>query len=437
MVRGNRWYVSGAALLLGAALVAGPAGAAGFAIFEAGAKATAVSGAFVATADDPSAAFYNPAGNAYNDKLTAMVGVTLIFPKSEFTGANPFPGEGYQAKQKSQIFFPPNLYLSYPVAPKFNLTFGTWFPYGLSTAWDDPDNFAGRFLSQRVDLRTYAVSLQGSVQLADWIAIGAGPEFRVGDVKLQRNQGILNPFTNRFVDVAHIDVVGDGFQSALTWAAGILVKPHPSFRIGASYHGAADIDFEGNTRFYQIPTGSAQLDAVVASRLPFGPQVPTETTIQFPGLFMFGVAVDPVPGLTVEVNGNYTTWDVFDETILKFATVDNKPVPTAVLPHDWKNTWTIRGGVTYKASDKLWVAAGGVYDQTPQPDEDVSPLLPDANRTGISIGAGFKMGNTSIDFSNLFLWFHDRPTNGNNDDNYNGRYETFADLFVLNFRHSF
>ena len=38
--------------------------AAGFSVFEAGAKALGMGGAFVAQADDPSAIFFNPAGIA-------------------------------------------------------------------------------------------------------------------------------------------------------------------------------------------------------------------------------------------------------------------------------------------------------------------------------------------------------------------------------------
>lgn len=413
-----------------------PAAGAGFAIFEAGSKATAMSGAFVASSNDPSSMFYNPAGNAWDNKLTGMGGVTLIFPSSDFTGASPYPGNGYAVSQKKQIFFPPHFYGVIPVAPKFNIALGTWFPYGLSTAWENPDSFPGRYLSQRVDLRTYALGLQASYRITDEIAIGAGPELRIGDVKLQRNVPFLNPLTNRIQDIAHADIVGDGFQSALGWAAGVQVKPFRNFSVGLSYHSAVDIDFEGNSTFYRLQTGNPYLDGVLSTRVPFDTKVPTAVTIQFPSLTMFGVAYK-MGDLTLEVDGNYTTWDVFDKTVLTFETTNGVKVADSILEHHWENTWTIRAGANYQASPSFNLAAGFVYDQTPQPDEDVSPLLPDANRTGFSIGFGYKMGeSTVIEASNLFLFFHDRTTNSNKD-NYNGTYQTFADLFVLSFRTSF
>ena len=103
--------LEGSSLLLATALLAaGPASAAGFSIFEAGSRATAMGGAFVAQADDLSAMFYNPAGLAKytkKGKLKAMVGVTLIIPTSELAeGYNPYPGQGYSSKMARPVLLP-------------------------------------------------------------------------------------------------------------------------------------------------------------------------------------------------------------------------------------------------------------------------------------------------------------------------------------------
>ena len=77
------------------------------------------------------------------------------------------------------------------------------------------------------------------------------------------------------------------------------------------------------------------------------------------------------------------------------------------------NSWSYRLGMNYQATEKFNFQLGIVYDQTPQPDADVSPLLPDANRTGYSVGFGIKVGkHSAIEFSNLALFFHQRSTNG-------------------------
>lgn len=424
------------AALVCALATASTAHAAGFAINEKGAKATAIGGAFVATADDLSAMYYNPAGLAQTDKLTAFAGGTVIPYFASFEGANPYPGQGYGVDMKQQTFVLPQFYVAAPVAKGFTVALGAWAPFGLSTAWEDPDNFRGRFLSQRVDLRQFAVGLQAAYQVTDWLSIGAGPELRIGDVKLQRNVGALNPFSNRFVDIAHADIVGEGFQSKVGWSGGLLLKPMPTLRLGASYHSAVDVEFTGSATFYRIPTGNPIFDGLLSSRLPFDAKVPASVTIQFPGVAQFGVAYDLGSSLTLEVNADYTNWSVFDKTVLNFDTTNGIAVPSSTLPHNWENTWAYRGGLEYKFA-KGWFGLGFLYDKSPQPDEDVSPLLPDANRAGYSIGVGFKMGaNTMVELANLALFFHERTTSTNHD-NFSGTYKTFADLIVLNLKTSF
>ena len=58
----------------------------GYSIFEQGAKATAMGGAFAATADDPSAIFYNVAGIAQQRRAAFLIGGTAITFGNEFRG---------------------------------------------------------------------------------------------------------------------------------------------------------------------------------------------------------------------------------------------------------------------------------------------------------------------------------------------------------------
>src|SRR4029079_7826664 len=70
-----------------------PARGAGFGIFEQGAKAMGMAGAFTAQADDPSLLFHNAGGLAFVDNDEIAAGATWIKgSKADFTGAAPFPG---------------------------------------------------------------------------------------------------------------------------------------------------------------------------------------------------------------------------------------------------------------------------------------------------------------------------------------------------------
>ncbi|HEX5854338.1 MAG TPA: outer membrane protein transport protein, partial [Thermoanaerobaculia bacterium] len=261
-----------AALVLVGLVAAGAAGrveSAGFALFEQGSKGNAVGGAFTATADDPSAMFYNPAGNAFIDKFTMEGGGFVILrPTAHLDGLSPFPGSGYSTNMKKELYAIGHGYGVLPLGDSVRLSAGFWTPNGLGVPWENPDAFAGRFLNQRVDLRQLAVSAQLAVKLSDFVAIGAGPEVRFTDVKLSNNVGRFNPFTDRFVDVAHVSVISEGTPVKVGFAGGLLVKPCDRVRFGISFHSHMDVDLEGPAQFSQISTGNPQFDGAVAQGLP-------------------------------------------------------------------------------------------------------------------------------------------------------------------------
>jgi long-chain fatty acid transport protein len=413
------------ALVLVGLVAAGSAGrleAAGFALFEQGSKGNAAGGAFAATADDPSAMFFNPAGNAFVERFTLEGGgFAILRPTADLDGHSPYPGDGYHAEMSKALYGIGHGYGVLPLSKDVKLAVGFWTPNGLGVPWENADTFRGRYISQRVDLRQLAVSAQLAVKLTDWAAIGAGPEIRFTDVRLSRNVPQVNPFTQRVVDIAHVSVVSEGTPVKVGFAAGLLVKPCDRVRLGISFHSHMDVDLEGKAEFGQIPTGNAQLDGLVAQGLP-GKGARARTTIQFPSVTMFGIAYEVTPDVTLEVDGNYTTWKVFDQTVLQ---IDGRP--DTLLSHGWQNTWAVRAGLTYKMGSS-WVAGGFVYDQTPQPDADVGPFLPDANRTGGTIGAGIALTkHFEFQLSSLFLWFHER-TITTSKDNFSATYKTFAIL---------
>src|ERR1043166_5098517 len=135
------WLVTTAVLLI----VCGAAYGSGFSLFEQGAKATAMGGAFAATADDPTAIFYNVAGIAQQRKAAFLVGGTAINFSNQFTGDPNDPlTAGTTGKYRAPPFAPQNAYFARPVGG--NLPFGVavMTPYGLRTNWEEP--WVGRFI---------------------------------------------------------------------------------------------------------------------------------------------------------------------------------------------------------------------------------------------------------------------------------------------------
>ena len=95
-----------------------PAHAAGFAIFEQGARGMGFAGAFTAQANDPSAIFHNAAGIAFLKGKQFYFGGTLIHPSTTFTGADPFPGASVTEKGDTSLLVPPAVYYTQPFSFK-------------------------------------------------------------------------------------------------------------------------------------------------------------------------------------------------------------------------------------------------------------------------------------------------------------------------------
>ena len=404
---------------------------AGFSIFEQGAKASAMGGAFAATADDPSAIFYNPAGIAQQRELSFTAGATFINFTNEFNGDPNSPvTSGVDGKYNRHTFVPPNAYVVVPIGNNLSVGVGVFAAFGLRTDWADP--WAGRYISKDADLKTTSVNPVIAWQTSNGrLAIGGGVEYRRARVILNANRMALNPFTGRIVDVANTRLVSD-YGDDIGWNAGILFKPSDRFRIGASYRTEMDIDLEGDAEIKQISTGNPQLDAIIKSQLP--PNQAITTTFPFPAIAAVGVAFSPTDRVSFEADLTHMTWSRFEALSVKFQTT---PAASFTRPQNWDDSSAFRAGVNIKATPEWDVRFGALYDQNPQPTEAVSPLLPDSDRIGATFGVGYHAGPFVVDAAGFVLHFKDRSTQGKNAEGFNGTYQTDALLWSVNLGYKF
>lgn len=415
--------------------IAGTALGSGFAIFEQGAKATAMGGAFAATADDPSAIFYNVAGIAQQRRMTFMAGGTAINFSNQFRGdPNDEFTSGTTGQYARHTFVPPNAYVTVPIGTSLTFGLGLTTPFGLRTNWEDP--WVGRFVSKDANVKTLDVEPALAWQTSDGrLAIGVGADYRRGHLVLQRNNAPtgngLNPFTGRIVDVANVYLNSD-WDSAWGYNVGVLLKPSDRFRIGASYRSDMDIKFSGDATFTQIPTGNPQLDAIVKAGLP--PNQKITTTLPFPATAIIGFAWTAIPKTDLEFDFTHTTWSRFKSLDVAFATT---PAVNLSRAENWKDANSYRIGVNHAATADWDVRFGLLYDRNPQPTEAVSPLLPDADRTGVTFGTGYHSGPWIFDWSVFVLHFANRSTEGVSSEGFNGTYKTNALLLSLNLGYRF
>jgi len=427
MARGIGFSVLAACLLLAPTSSFG----AGFALFEHGARAVGLGGAFGATADDPTAIYYNPAGIAFLPGTQFAAGVYLITESATFKGANPYPGQGYSADIKKQIFFPPHVYLTGELTPDLHWGLGVYAPFGLGMWW--PNDYAGKYIVKRVDLKTYNFNPTLSYKVTDHLALAVGLDYFYSALDLTRSLGAINPYLQQVSEVGQVHLYTD-YKGAIGWNVGLLGKLDGGFSIGATYRSNVKIDYTGKASFTHYLTGYPDFDAIVGSELPFGSKPTAKTSIKYPDETRFALAWHGSK-LGIEVDYVRMGWSSFKNLPIDLV---GYPFLSETRPENYEASACTRLGVEYKASPSLAWQFGVLYDKNPVPAASVSPLLPDSDRRGATIGASIGLSpKTRLDISYMYLPFKERSTGGVNYDNYEGTYKTTANLFGFTVVHKF
>ena len=412
------------AAVVAAALCAAPAFGAAFGIFEQGSKAMGTAGAFTGRADDGSAMFHNVGGLGFQKERSFMAGTTLIsLAESEFDGLDPFPGDSATGEQETHTFTPSHIYYVQPINDRLTFGLGVNNPFALATDWGNKNEWPGRFLSIRASLTTFDFNPSIGWQVTDNLSIGAGLIYRLSSVELLRRAPAVNPFTQQVTDVASVYLESD-LDDGFGWNVGFLHKANKYFSWGISYRSKVEVDYAGDGRFTQIETGFPQFDAAVAAGLPFDQDLPIETSIEFPDMASLGFALQVTQSATVLLDANWTGWSSFDSVFIDFTNADQFDNR---LNQDYDDAYNYRIGVELATSGGNFWRLGYVYDETPQPEKSVGPLLPDANRNGITLGFGW---GDRLDVAFMYLDFDDRTTT-TNEDGFFGSYETTAYLLGL------
>lgn len=87
--------------------------------------------------------------------------------------------------------------------------------------------------------------------------------------------------------------------------------------------------------------------------------------------------------------------------------------------------------------DELKLRGGYLFDNSPVQQKYVDPILPDADRHGWNIGAGYRVSEEiTIDAGYLFLKMN-QNTVTNTETAFDGTYNSIAHLFSMNIGYSF
>jgi long-chain fatty acid transport protein len=398
-------------LLAGAcALLPSTAFSLGIRIADQDARGTARGNAFAATADNPSAIYYNPAGitqlyRRIDSVTTISLGGKNVVSKNPVsspeweTGARTrfgvygitledrvSPASGgpdFDLKRDEQ--FAPTFYATWkPSQAPIVFGLGLYAPYGFGLEY--PEDSPLRTLAISGSVQYLSINPVIAWQVSDTFSIAAGPTFNYGKANLKR--GIFAPH-----DMFQFD--GDGWS--VGYNAGIMWKPAEKHSFGVTYRSQTDVEFDGHAHTFfndqHFPT-------------PFGVfTVPGQdhreratAGIKFPQNIVAGYSFRPTPKWNLEVNVDWTDWDNLNTVYLRKSSGD------IALPFNWESSFFYEFGASYKFDNGLVASIGYIYSENSVPNESFNPVVPDSNRHIFSAGLGGQWERWAFDLA--YQWAH-------------------------------
>ena len=311
--------------------------------------------AFVATADNPSAMYYNPAGITQLEGQNFQVG-SLFYLGIDADYESP---SGASVKNNRYVIPVPQMgYVYTPESVPLSFGLGVYAPFGLGMEWPDNAPFASAGIQANITYIT--INPVVAWKILPCLSIAVGPTFNYSDAKL-RQQVVAPPIQLRFT----------GSDWAYGYNAGILWQPLQQWSFGAKYFSQTSFDYKGDASFNpQAPGLPAPFD--------------TKAHLDFPMIVAGGVSFRPTPDWNIEVDVDWTEWDR-----VKTVVIDN----VGVLPLYWQSSFFYEFGVTRQLGGGYFASVGYFFSQASTPDKYFTPLVPDTDLHVGSLGFGYKGGH--------------------------------------------
>jgi long-chain fatty acid transport protein len=409
--RASRYTLALALLALPAA-----AGAQAFGLNEIG--SCAIARGFAVTGspcDDASSIYWNPGKLPAKRGLSLYGGVAAISLDGDFIQDTTH--RTYKADVPTALV--PHLFVNYRGAGRLAYGLGVYVPYGLTSQWGD--EFPGRFSAKKAALQTIYVQPNLAFQINENWSVGGGPVFGHSTVELIQGLDLSprvaavvggQPVTFGQLGIPKYTEFGRATLKGSATAFGVDLGLHgrltPTWDLGVRFLSQLSFDYsDADATFEQRSTG-----VVFAANNPFGkpggylldslvaPQFTTggalvaqkvSTQIRHPAQVQVGLGYSGFQNTTLSIDYAYVGWKSFNSLPVNFQGPASSS--SRSLQEDYNNTSSIRLGAEHRTTSGLALRAGFTAATAAAPDETVTPLLPEQDRSLGMLGIGMPIGS--------------------------------------------
>jgi len=410
-----------------------------------GAAASAMSNAFAAQADDPSALHYNPAGMTQLQGLQLMAGALIVGGATEFTSPTGVTARG---DRNGTVAWPPPAHtfitanlkdLGLTALGDLSAGIGLTVPFGSLTRWPNDGPFRTATTFSTLPLLDIKPTL--AYKATENLSLGLGADIYtfsglVGEGHAERRSvwpGGLGIPAGSTVELSGKDTAA-GFNASLLYSALRNADGRPLANIGLVYRSQATLHLSG-----ALSANGAKVSDASA-------------TLVLPQVITGAIAIWPVRTSErewkLEMDVDYVGWKSvrnLDVTLGSGATI--------AQPQNWRSPYAVMLGTEYKwlALESLpnWVVAlrgGYTNQQTQMPDLTFDPGTPSSDLHIVGGGLGLlckeqgsflglmrcgelgvgslKPKAIGVDLSFQAALYEDRTVLGNRNPTVDGTYRT-------------
>jgi long-chain fatty acid transport protein len=273
-------------------------------------------------------------------------------------------------------------------------------PFGFETEYKE--EWIGRYYALQSRIKSLALNPVVSLEPVPGFALAVGAQAQYIDAKLTNaiDFGTLGAL-NHVAGAAPTAQDGLSKLTGAAWGfgytAGLLLEPWPGTRIGAAYRSKISHDLEGDARVRLDSDGiGAALGATAGTTA-------ARADLTTPEIVSFGLYHEIDSAWAVMAEANWTRWSRLRVLRVKF---DGASPGNEVIEEDWRDTWFLALGCSYRPN-REWIFRSGVgYDQSPSRHRTRTPATPINNGILLSFGAGYTVTETldlTFGYSHYFI----------------------------------
>lgn len=232
-------------------------------------------------------------------------------------------------------------------------------PFGFETEYES--GWMGRYYALQSRLRSINLNPLVSLEPTPGVSSSLGAQAQYIDVKLTNavdfgTLGAVNqvPGADPAAQDGFAKLHGEAWGFGST--AGLLLEPWPGSRVGVAYRSSIDHNVKGDARVRLDSAGVGEALGAAAGATA------AKAGLETPEIISFGAYHEIDAQWAVMADASWTRWSRFRVLRVKF---DGRSQADEVIEDDWRDTWFLGLGCTYRPTPEWTIRSGVGYDQSP------------------------------------------------------------------------